>query len=349
MRAGLWRVVLITLSVAGPARAQEITWRSDLTFYGDNTEFTGPYRDGETILGAQFKTFLDVATGARTEFFAGVFGDHRSGGEKFLDPVKPILSFRYHTPTSLGVLGTLETVDRHGYLEPLEVTTLELTRPIEYGLQWIESRPRFHADLYINWQHLNTEKSREIFDYGGVVRGAIATFADLEGQVHGLHHGGQLFDVGPVTNDVVYGAGLRLHRDLPLAGASSLAAFELFSKGKVDPFVDTPTIRGHGTYLRGSITPFGLFDLFVIWWKGRDFVSNEGDPNYGSPGEAGYYRSRRYYQELGLVRKIEIENRVIFDGELRLHRVDGKLQYSYRLVVRVPFRLWLRRPRAGQS
>lgn len=342
MRRSLLSAIL-TLGLAEGLAAQAIHWRSDLVFYGDNTEFAHFYRVGETILGAQFKTLLEVTTGSHTAFQAGVFGDHRSGGNRFLDPVKPILSFRYRTDTSLGVFGTLETRDRHGYLEPLEVTTLELTRPIEYGIQWIETRPRFHADVYLNWQRLNTKESREIFDYGGVLRGQIAPAAALEAQVHGLHHGGQLFDVGPVTNNIVYGAGLRLFRDLPIIGHATFAVFGLRSKGKVDPFGDTPTINGHGTYVRGSIAPAGLFELFGIWWVGKDFVTNEGDHNYGSPGADGvFYRSRRRYQELGVVRKMSIEKAADLDGEVRLHRIDGKIEYSYRLVIRVPFDVKIR-------
>ena len=327
----------------GSLFAQEIRWRTEFVFYGDNTEFAHFFRVGETILGAQLKTFLDLQLGPRTSVEAGLFVDHRDGAEKFFDPVKPILSFRYRSDTSLGVLGTLETRDRHGYLEPLEVTTLELTRPIEYGLQWIESRPRFHADLYLNWQHLNTSTSREIFDYGGVLSGDLSGWARLETQLHGLHHGGQLFDVGPVTNNVVYGAGLRFHRETAAVGETSLAAFELFSKGKPDPFVDTPTISGHGTYLKGSVSPARLFDLFAIWWVGKDFITNEGDHNYGSPGlDNSFYRADRKSQELGLVKKFEIEKAIAFDGEVRLHRIEGRVEYSYRLVVHVPFELKLR-------
>ena len=125
------------------------------------------------------QTWLSAVPGPRTEIVLGVYGDHRSGRSDFFDEVKPLLGFRYRTQTSLGALGTLVTEDRHGYIEPLEVTTLELTRPIEYGLQWIESRPRFHADLYLNWQHLNPSTSREIFDYGGVLSGDATGWARL--------------------------------------------------------------------------------------------------------------------------------------------------------------------------
>jgi hypothetical protein len=341
-------LLLLGLLAAPLARAQDapplpIHWRTEFVFYGDNTEFTHFFRVGETILGAQFQSYLEAELGPRTSVRAGVFADHRSGADTSLDPVKPILSFRYRTATSLWVLGTLETHDRHGYLEPLEVTTLELTRPIEEGLQWVESRKRFHADVYLNWQHLNTSTSREIFDYGGVISGDVTPFARLEGQLHGLHHGGQLYDVGPVTNNVVYGPGVRLHHDVSLLGEAGLAVFQLFSTGKPDPAVDTQTISGHGTYVRCSVSPLRLFDLFAIWWRGKDFITNEGDHNYGSPGlDNGFYLSDRHYQELGAVKKFEIANGVTLDGEVRLHRIEGRVEYSYRFVVHAPFDLKLR-------
>src|SRR5436190_21857751 len=107
------RIALVAMAclAAGPrsASAQQFAWKSGATFYGDNTEFFNPYRTGQTILGAQMETYFSAVTGPRTEVIAGVFGDHRSGRSDFLDEVKPLLGFRYHTATSLGVLGTLVT------------------------------------------------------------------------------------------------------------------------------------------------------------------------------------------------------------------------------------------------
>src|SRR5438093_10211204 len=133
-----WLVVACLAPAARPAMAQSFVWKSGAIFYGDNTEFFNPYRTGQTILGAQLQTYLSAVLGPRTEVIAGAYGNHRSGRSDFLDEVRPLLGFRYRTQTSLGALGTLVTEDRHGYLEPLEVSTLEFTRPVEYGLQWRE-------------------------------------------------------------------------------------------------------------------------------------------------------------------------------------------------------------------
>ncbi|HEU5218650.1 MAG TPA: hypothetical protein VFU23_08320 [Gemmatimonadales bacterium] len=350
------RLALLTLFLAAPGRlaGQSLTWSTLATLYGDNTEFFTPYRVGETILGGQFRSTLEFRTGRRTAFELGAFGDHRSGDDEFLATIKPIIRFRYHAGGSTGVLGTLYPERRHGLLEPLQVTTLEITRPIEYGLQWIERRRRWDGEIYMNWQKLNTPEQREAFDYGWVFRVRPLRVLSLESQLHGVHHGGQLFDAGvPVTNNVASGLGAVVSDSLPWLGRSSIGAYRLRSSGNADP--SAPPGRpgkGHGWYVRAAVAPGEWFELFSISWWGRDFLSQEGDNNYNSVGaDPAFYRSRRKYWEIGLLRRTTIDGAVTFDGEFRLHRIDhlksialgkSRWEYSYRLMVRAPFDLPLK-------
>ncbi|HEX3274502.1 MAG TPA: hypothetical protein VHR43_06575, partial [Gemmatimonadales bacterium] len=188
-----------------PVHAQELTWRNGLTFYLDNTEFFNPYRTGETLLGGQILSYLSAQLGPRTEVVAGFHGNHQSGDARFLSPFKPILGFRYRTEHSLGVLGTLVTEDRHGYLEPLEGTLLDILRPVEYGVQWREQHRAGGGEVFLNWQRLNTRTGREVFDYGLLLHADPARWLRLELQGHGLHHGGQLYAAGErvVNNQVL--------------------------------------------------------------------------------------------------------------------------------------------------
>jgi hypothetical protein len=329
-------------------------WESRAAFYGDNTEFFTPYRVGETIFGAQLHTWLEVRTSRRTRVVAGVFGDVRWGSSDFLDEVKPILGFRYLGATSSAVLGTLITWRRHGYLDPLEASTLELTRPIEYGIQWIERRRSWDVDVFLDWQALNTPAQREAFNYGWVLRVRPVRQLSVESQLHGLHRGGQLFDAGvPVTNNVASGLGLTLADTLGWLGRSSVQLYRLWSSGNIDPAApaDRPD-RGRGTFVRAAVTPAGVAELFGIWWRGRDFLAQDGDANYGSVGaDPAFYRSRRRYVEVGLARRGRLDGDVDLDAEFRLHRIDDepsiaflgtRWEYSYRLVVRAPFRVDLR-------
>jgi len=345
-------VALLALASA-PATltAQSLSWANRVTFYGDNTEFFTPYRTGQTILGGQFQSYLRVGPSAKTEVIAGVFGDVRWGSSEFLDQTKPLLGFRYRTEHSTAAFGTLVTERRHGLLDPLEVSTLELTRPVEYGLQWIERRRSWDLDFFINWQKLNTPTQREVFDYGWVFRYRPIPQVSIESQLHGLHHGGQLYDAGvPVTNNVASGFGVTLSDSLGWLGRSTLTVYRLRSAGNIDP--DAPADRprsGRGWYLRAGVRPASAVDLFGIYWRGRDFLSQEGDNNYNSVGvDPSYYRSERKYVELGVMRRTKIDGAVDLDAEFRLHRIDDDpsiaflgthWEYSYRLVVRAPFEI----------
>jgi len=348
----------LLLGSAVPARAQGITWNNKLTFYADNTEFFNPYRTGETLLGGQISSFLSVVLGPRTEVIAGFHGNHQSGDTRFLSPFLPILGFRYHTEHSLGVIGTLVTEDRHGYLEPLEGTLLDITRPIEYGVQWREQHKHGGGELYLNWQHLNTRTSREVFDYGLLLHADPLSWLKLEMQGHGLHHGGQLYSAGePVVNNQVLALGGKIHGRLPLAGASSIYVFQMLSHGDVYSLPAGRPNHGSGTYIRVGVTPGNWLELFAIQWWGQDFVSNEGDANYNSQGsDPTFYHPHRKYQEIGLARVTPIEAGLTLDTEFRFHRIDdlhsiaigtSPWEYSYRVIVRAPFSLRLRPPAAA--
>jgi hypothetical protein len=358
------RRAILALLAASAVGAQQATppsterpalaWTSLFTFYADNTEFFTPYRLGETILGAQATGALSIRPRDDVELLVGAFGDYRYGSPHFLDQIKPVLSLRWRARSqsreAVGVLGTLITERRHGFLEPIEVTTLELTRPVEYGGQWIERRRWMRADLFVNWQHLLSSTQREVFDYGGVLALTPARWLAIEGQLHGVHHGGQQYSgAEPVENNVVTALGARLVDTLPLLGRSELALFRLQGRGNIDPAApDGEPRHGWGTYLRGGITPLRWVELFGIYWRARDFLSAEGDRNYSSEGftYARYYRSPRTYIELGIARRVPIERGIALDTELRFHRMDhqpstdpifGKTwEYSYRIVARVP-------------
>ncbi|HEY4100718.1 MAG TPA: hypothetical protein VGM20_07555 [Gemmatimonadales bacterium] len=347
LRRSPFATASLLLIAALPLGAQQYSWQTRATFYADNTEFFTPYRVGETILGGQVSTWLADQPGPRTTLRLGVFADRRWGSSAVADSVKPILAFRYQTRHALGVFGTLETVNRHGLLEPLMVTTRELTTPIEYGGQWIENAGPVHAESWINWQKLNTPTQREQFEIGNVLRVNAGKYFDLQGQHLWYHRGGQLFNPVPVTNNHAEALGAEAHDSLGWLGPISLAAWALWSQGHIDP--DTPPGRpdhGHGTYLRASINPWNWAEVFAIHWIGQDYNGDDGDNNYNSTGyDPTFYQPHRVYTEIGMIRRTPIEGGVTFDAEFRFHNIDNlksiaffntHWEISYRLVIRAP-------------
>ncbi|MBM4188114.1 MAG: hypothetical protein FJ206_12490 [Gemmatimonadetes bacterium] len=348
-------VTVALLGAAAPLLAQPASLSSRLTLYGDNTEFFTPYRRGETILGGHFTSRLVVEPSSRFGLHLGVFGDVRWGSTDFLDRVKPILSLRYHTETSLGVIGTLETDRRHGLLDPLAVSTLEFTRPIEYGVQWRERRRRWDAEVFLNWQVVGTTRQAEVFDYGVVLRLKPVRRLGLVYQRHDLHRGGQLAEDGePVASNSGSAAGVEVAEPLGGIGTASAALYRLWSRGQLGPARPTGRPeRGAGTFLKVGLAPKPGFEVFAVQWWGRDFLAEEGDRNYGSIGRRETsYRSRRTYFELGMLRRARFDGGVEVDAEFRFHRFDGGVrspalfdsswEYSYRLVARAPIEVRLR-------
>ena len=80
----------------------------------------------------------------RSTVRAGVFFDHRSGDDQFATQILPVVSYRFTTDHDLGVLGTLETVRRHGYLAPLEVLQLDFIRT---------ARTKGLTERDVRWRH----------------------------------------------------------------------------------------------------------------------------------------------------------------------------------------------------
>src|SRR5258708_37129386 len=104
LQSGLAAGLVWILSTAF-AWAGNVTLQNAFTFYGDNTEFFEPFRLRETLLGQQFKSYLNLETGPRTSLWAGLFAEHPSAFDS-TTTVQPILPFVYRTPGSQAAFVT---------------------------------------------------------------------------------------------------------------------------------------------------------------------------------------------------------------------------------------------------
>jgi hypothetical protein len=352
LRAVLFVATMIASSL--PVLAQEhVTLQSDFLFYGDNTEFRNPFREGETIFGTAVRAAAVLGVNDRVRLSLGVFGNVRFGDEDAFDLVRPVIALTIAGRRSTLVFGTLATpqagdppgpdrVGPHGLLPPLQRETLAFDRPYEAGLSWSFDGARLQHALWIDWQRLNTVEHRERFDAGARGELRLSRLAAVPFHLHIVHQGGQLFASGPVADSSAFATGISL-RGKP--GSLSSLALEVYGLGaRFVPDRSEPDRSRDGAafFARGSAERRG-WRAHMIVWRGKDFIKDEGDPNYLSLRRDGSrYAGTRDYAEIGLARSFRPAAGVIVEASGRLHRVEKQYEYSFRILARASLGMKLR-------
>lgn len=344
--------IAVLLASAAPASAQiPVSLSLDGAFYGDNTEFDGQFRTGETILGAFQRVVFEARLSDRAAVRFGVFAQERAGSHSAVDRALPIVALEIGSCRQRLVLGTLDPSrprapgpDRttpHGLLPPLAVETLWFTRAYEAGVQWIVRGDRLTQDVWFDYQLGNTAGHREKFDTGGA--GRIRVFGPFSAayQFHVVHHGGQQFASGPVSDSFGFGPGLVAEGALAGLASASLEVYVLGALDRPDRAARAhATTEGRAVFVRAAAERAG-WRGHVIAWRGDDFDHEDGDANYLSRLPDGTpYRGTRDYGEVGLSRLFRPAPGLDFEASVRLHRVESHVTYSYRLLGTVHLDVW---------
>ncbi len=326
-----------------------------VTFYGDNTELSNPFREGETLLGTFATVFLDLRLSDRLSVRGGVFGNQRFGSEHGFDEVRPVLALVAGSPRSRVVFGTLETARRaegpgpdrdgpHGLLPPMQRETLAFERPWEAGLQWLVDTPRVRQDAWVHWQRINARGRREIFDAGLNSRIRLRRALALRGAVHVVHQGGQRTADGPVADSTAAAVGVEAGGPAGRLDRLSLETLALVSRDVPDRERPELSRTGLGTFVRVAGEEAG-WRLHALIWRGDGFVKREGDLHYQSLRRDGTrYRGLRDYAEAGLTRTVALAQRSFLEVSARWHRVENDYEYSFRILAVARFRAPLSPP-----
>jgi hypothetical protein len=347
--AGRRRIVLAlaiaVFATASPCAAQApISLRVAAVFFGDDAELSNPFRPGESILGSNQRIIAEIEAGDRATLQVGVYAIERAGSHSPIDHALPIVSLRLHSPTQQLTLGTLSTdradfgPDRttpHGLLPPLARETLWFTRAYEVGIQWQVHTERIAHELWYNFQKLNTPAHREHFDAGTTGRIRIYGPAAAAYQLHLVHHGGELYENGSVSDSFAFGPGVVVRGGVRPFDALSLEVFGLAAHDRPDRADSSRqrTISGTGLFLRAAAEKSG-WRGHVIVWRGNDFNHEDGDAHYQSRYATGApYRGTRDYAESGLTKLFRPAPGVDVEASGRLHRVERDVGYSFRLVA----------------
>jgi hypothetical protein len=331
----------------GRAAAQgQIVIRTNVFFYGDNTEFRNPFREGETIFGAAGRVTADIEAAPRVTLSLGGLVNQRFGSDHATDLARPVLSLTVAGKRSAFLFGTLPAHDGrapsgpdrmgpHGLLPPLQRETLTFERPFEAGLQWRFSGAAIGHEMWLVWQRLNSPEHRERLDAGLNAELRAAAAVSIPVQLHIVHEGGQLYASGPVADSIAAAAGVNIHGRARSIDRASLELYALGSRFVADRSRPGLSRDGLGFFGRGAVE-CGAWRAHLIAWRGRNFIKDEGDPNYLSVTRAGVrYHGTRDYAEAGLSRRFTFGETTTLDVSGRLHRVEQHYAYSYRITSTV--------------
>jgi len=335
-----------------PALAQvpKLTLDSSLVFYGDDTEFSNPFRTGQTLLGTYGVVFLDAALSERLTVRAGGFGNWHFGSNRAIDQGRPVLALVVKDGQSRFVLGTLDTTrhitgagpDRtgpHGLLPPMQKETLSFERAYESGVQWTVDSDRYTQDAWVNWQRQNTRLHREVFDVGIATLTRLRPEVAIRGDLHVVHQGGQQGGVEPVGDSLAVAAGVEVGGALDRFERVSLELVGLGSRYVPDRQHSNDNQAGLGTFLRLTLVD-DPWRVHLILWRAHGYIKIEGDPLYLSIRNNGTrYRGIRDYAEVGVSRRFELAKNSFLETSVRLHRAENNYEVSLRILGVARFRL----------
>lgn len=335
--------LMLTVWPMHAAAQERLAIRSDGLFYGDNTEFRNPFREGETIFGAALRIAGVVDLNERVRLSIGVFGNQRFGSDKSFEQVRPVISLSVVGARSSFVFGTLPALpmttppgpDRdgpHGLLPPLQRETLSFERPYEAGLAWTFNGARVRHDFWLDWQKLNTPDHRERLDGGLNLSLRVTDLLAFPAQMHVVHEGGQLFASGAVADSAAAAAGVNLEGKVNGDGRVSVEVFGLISRYVPDRRQPNLSIDGTAFFGRASAERSG-WRAHVLFFRGRNFIKDEGDANYLAIRRSGArYRGTRDYSEAGLTRRFSLAPSAMLEVSGRVHRIENHYEYSYRVM-----------------
>ena len=340
------------LLLARGAAAQDVDYSLDatVTFYGDNTEFFNPFRDGETTIGTHVFLVGEARTSARLVIRAGAFGNQRFGSRAAFEDVRPVFTLAVGGTRSRLLLGTIQTGRRaqgmgpdrggpHALPPPLQMETLAFTRPWEAGVQWLFDTPQVKHESWVHWQRVANSDQRERIDAGAVSRFKVHRAITIGGDFFIVHEGGQLTGNGHVGDSMAGSIGGEVGGRAGALEKLSLEAFIIGSRFDPNRADDAQMRAGLATFLRVAAER-DRWRAHAILFRGDDFLAAEGDANYLSVRMDGsYYRNLRDYGEVGFTRVFPLAAESWLEASVRGHRVEHHYDYSFRILAVAKLRL----------
>lgn len=282
----------------------------------DNTFTNGLGRD-TTLIGSLLNVYLHKRLFSSLEADLGVFANIPFGYDTEVSQVRPIFRLKY-TPNEqvAALIGTLY-VPHRDFHDAVFDNANRFVRPLEQGAQFLVDNRYYRQDLFINWEQAFGGSATNRYDvgYAGQLRWGPLRF---NAQAHWVRNGQALLKLDRsfnTANNLVTAAG----PELVLAPSAYFPA--LFWWNEIgasftyltsfnEPMGGGPEVRG-----RAYETTFWV-DLagwrpWVSFWKGRQFLSLQGDPEFAASN----------FPEFGLARSIPLGESASLEFGVQVRRI----------------------------
>ncbi|MFO0767150.1 MAG: hypothetical protein U0231_10245 [Nitrospiraceae bacterium] len=282
----------------------------------DNTFTNGLGRD-TTLIGNLVNATVYRRLLPHLEAELGVFANMPFGHDTEVSQVRPIVRLTYQPIDQItAVAGTIRTPHRD-FHDAVFDNGNRFLRPIEQGVQMLVDSRYYRQDLFINWEQAFRGSASNRYDvgYAGQLRFGLLHF---NGQVHWVRNGQALFKLDrsfDTRDNVVIAAGPELVLE-PACYASALSWWKqagirfTYLTTYNQPDNGSEATRGRGYELQTWVDLEG-WRPWISFWKGRNFLSLQGDPEYRSSN----------FPEVGLSKTFWLTNRASLEFGTQTRRI----------------------------
>jgi hypothetical protein len=253
----------------------------------DNTFTNGLGRD-TTLIGNLLNVYVRKRLFASMDLDLGLFANMPFGHDTEVSQVRPIIRLQYRpTDEITTVLGTLAGPHRD-FHDAVFDNANRFVRPLEQGAQVLVNSRYYRQDLFINWEQAFRGSATNRYDvgYAGQLRAGPFRF---NGQAHWVHNGQALLKLDRSFN-TADNLVTALGPELVVEPSTYFPALTWWRQAGIratyltslnEPLAGGPAIRGRG-YELSVWMDFSGWRPSVSFWKGRHFLSQQGDPEYAA-------------------------------------------------------------------
>ncbi|WP_213040312.1 hypothetical protein [Nitrospira defluvii] len=253
----------------------------------DNTFTNGLGRD-TTLIGNLLNVYARKRLLSSVELDVGVFANMPFGHDTEVSQVRPIVRLQYRpTDEIMTVLGTL-TRPHRDFHDAVFDNANRFVRPLEQGAQVLVNSRYYRQDLFINWEQAFRGSATNRFDVGYAGQFLAGPFR-FNAQAHWVHNGQALLKLDR-SFDTADNLVTALGPELVLEPSTYFPALTWWRQAGIratyltslnEPLAGGPAIRGRGYELTVWMDVSG-WKPSVSFWRGRHFLSQQGDPEYAA-------------------------------------------------------------------